>query len=234
MAEEKYQRLTRVHPRTQSGVGLTAYSSLWLGSDHLLCIDTNGYTEKYKRFYFRDIQAVVLRRTNLWIGWAAIFGGLSMLFGLMALSSGEVSVNWVFGILAGAFLLAMVLDLVAGPTCVCQLRTAVQTEELAGLGRVRRAQRVLGRLRPLLAQVQGEEIASQDIPTWVRDWQVANAPFLTPPASGSPLDMFPAAAPAIEDNPASPFGNPAPTSPVSPATADAPSPAEPQPNTQLQ
>jgi hypothetical protein len=35
-----------------------SHPSLWLGEDHLLCVDSNGYAETYKRFYFRDVQAI--------------------------------------------------------------------------------------------------------------------------------------------------------------------------------
>src|SRR4051794_11160105 len=60
----KYERLTRSRPRTRFGLVSTGNGSLWLGPDHLLCIDSSGYTENYKRFYFRDIQALFIRETN--------------------------------------------------------------------------------------------------------------------------------------------------------------------------
>ena len=53
MAEAEYQRLTRAHPRSGFAVAFAARSSLWLGKDHLLCIDSTGFSESYKRFYFR-------------------------------------------------------------------------------------------------------------------------------------------------------------------------------------
>src|SRR5882724_2221817 len=42
------------------GAGLAGVSSLWLGPDHLLVVEIAGITEKYRRFYFRDIQAVIV------------------------------------------------------------------------------------------------------------------------------------------------------------------------------
>ncbi len=41
-----------------------AICTLWMGADHLLLVDRTGYTESYKRFYFADIQAIVVRRTS--------------------------------------------------------------------------------------------------------------------------------------------------------------------------
>ncbi len=71
----------------------------------------------------------------------------------------------ILGAGAAVFLLALILDLAAGPSCVCHVRTAVQTEELASLSRMRRARRVLDRLRLFIVRVQGqlapEEIAAR-------------------------------------------------------------------------
>lgn len=162
MPDEKYQRLTRARSRSVF-VLVARRSSLWLGSDHLLRIDTTGYTESYKRFYFRDIQAILFRKTTRWLIWAAIFGSCAAISALILLSSQEAVVRWIFGSLAALFFLALALDVAGGPTCVCQLRTAVQTEPLVSLKRVRRARRFLARLRPLIAQAQGH-LAPEDIP----------------------------------------------------------------------
>ena len=36
---------------------------LWLAADHLLAVDSTTASESYRRFYFRDIEAFVIRRT---------------------------------------------------------------------------------------------------------------------------------------------------------------------------
>ena len=43
-----------------------------------------------------------------------------------------------------------------GTTCACQIRTAVQTEELPSLCRVRQTRKVLDKIRPLITAAQGE------------------------------------------------------------------------------
>src|ERR1700739_1251482 len=53
-AEEKYRRL----PGRRRGVINGA--SLWMGSDHILLVKTAWFREEYKRFYLRDIQAIVV------------------------------------------------------------------------------------------------------------------------------------------------------------------------------
>ena len=39
---------------------LTGPSTLWMGGDHLLAVDSNGWRETYRRFDYRDIQAILI------------------------------------------------------------------------------------------------------------------------------------------------------------------------------
>jgi hypothetical protein len=160
MAEREYQRLTWARRRPTGFVVFSAVrSSLWLGKDHVLGIDTTGYTESYKRFYFRDIQAITIQKTDRGRMFGLLFGvlgGFSVLFGAVAVNARSVVVAWILGILAAIFILSFFINLAFGPTSACQLRTAVQTEELPSLNRLRRARRVWNRLRPYIVQAQGQ------------------------------------------------------------------------------
>jgi hypothetical protein len=156
MAEREYRRLTRTRNRSRFALVTTSRSSLWLGRDHLLVIDTSGYTETYKRFHFRDIQALVLCRTDTWLYQAVGLAAFGCLFGLIAIVGGNPVVAWVFGSLAGLFGVFVLIDLLLGPSSKCYIRTAVQTEQLAPLARLRRAQKVFATLRPLITSAQGE------------------------------------------------------------------------------
>ncbi len=188
MTEPRYQRLTRSRARTAFGIISTARSSLWLGDDHLLVIDTSGFTETYKRFYLRDIQAFQLRQTSRWIHWAVVWGGLASLWGAWAILL--VEVRYLFAGLAGGFLLVLALHLAGGPSCVCHLRTAVQTEELPSLNRVRRARKILARLRSLIEGVQGQ-LAPEEFAARLRDVE----------APASPIASGPGSAPRTEEDP---------------------------------
>ncbi len=175
MAEKEYQRLT--WPRMRRTGLVTAFatrSSLWLGRDHLLCLDSTGYTEEYKRFYFRDIQAVVLRRTSRQRILNIIFGGGALFFTFLTLAVAGPPGTWDSNELPGAIVLLSgaaffgalaLVNTLKGPGCTCDLRTAVQTERLPSLNRLGRARWVLNRLRPLIEEAQGrlapEELAIQ-------------------------------------------------------------------------
>jgi len=161
VAEQEYQRLTRAKQRSGFAVISTVRSSLWLAKDHILRIDTTGYTENYKRFYFRDIQAIIIRKTDrgkiLNLALVVVAAVCALFAGL----GSSIEVRWILGSLSALFLLPLIVNAAAGPTAICQLRTAVQTEELP-LTRFRKARRTLTRLRPFIAQAQGQ-LAPEEI-----------------------------------------------------------------------
>ena len=95
-------------------------------------------------------------------------------------NSNEIIGGIFLGSVALSFLLLLLLNTLRGSACVCHLRTAVQEEELPSLNRVRRARKVLDRLRPLIAATQGQlapeeiqarlqELASQQSAGYVAD-----------------------------------------------------------------
>lgn len=156
MAELEYRRLTRTRNRSRFAIVSTSRTSLWLGKDHLLQIDSSGYTENYKRFYFRDIQVLASCRTDTWLYQAVGLTGAACLFDLIAIVGGGPIIAWIFGSLGGLFVTFLVFHLLAGPTSKCYLRTAVQTEQLVSINRLRKARKVFNALRPLINKAQGE------------------------------------------------------------------------------
>ena len=130
------------------------YNTLWLGKDHVLSIDSKVFSEDYKRFYYGDIQAIITRKTahgkilNILL---ALLGGLFVLLAALITEIGLV----IFGILAGVTLFLLLINWLRGPTCLCHLYTAVQTEKLPSLNRLRDAQKAMNLLRPLIEQAQG-------------------------------------------------------------------------------
>ena len=54
----------------------------------------------------------------------------------------------------------LLINLALGPTCACHIRTAVQTERLSALNRVRTARKFIARVEPLIAAAQ-DVVASE-------------------------------------------------------------------------
>ena len=179
MAEQQYRRLTWAR-RRQSGFVVFTYirSSLWLGADHLLGIDSNGL--------LRDLQTVLLpghsggdspanpAAHDLELGAGSAHrpfrGGLGLRTGAQPEHALGGLVPWV--VITLILAIPLLMNNLLGPTCVCRLRTAVQTEELPSLCRLRQTRKILNRLRPLIAAAQGE-LAPEEIPARMQAWATA-------------------------------------------------------------
>ena len=125
-------------------------STLWISDDHLLLVKSTRVAEQYRRFYFRDIQAFLIRRKKfslnrnildaiLWLGIVGIY-----------LAHAPVTAS-----LGAAVLL---YKRFSGPYSVCHIQTAVQTERLPSLYRLRAAQEVLSELVPLIEAAQALKV----------------------------------------------------------------------------
>ena len=154
-----YQRLPGVGARGSHRI------RLWQGPDHLLFVSSSLLGERYKRFYFADIQAIVIRKTAAWLGWIIALLVMTAIFGLAGVGISETAGRIVMFCIAGVFFLILAIHAALGPTCYCMIRTAVQTEELPSLKRVRNADKVVARIRPLIEIAQRQEIRETQTPT---------------------------------------------------------------------
>lgn len=145
------------------GRGLFRTSELWLAPDHLLCVDSDGFTESYKRFYFADIQAILTRKTITWIVVASVIGAFACFFGVLTLAVSDDDLRIFFGVLSGICCCILVLYLATGSTCVSHVKTAVQVEELPTLSRHRTIHKVLEKVRPLILVAQSGQVAQSGL-----------------------------------------------------------------------
>jgi hypothetical protein len=144
-----------------TGAGAFERVKLYLGPDHLLMVSSSGYTENYKRFYFRDIQAITLCKSVRGHVWSGIWGFMAFLSAIIALQVGGAALV-VWSAITGIFLVLLGINFGAGPTCVCRIQTAVQTRTLASLNRVRSTRKVLAQLRALIETSQ-EPISNEEL-----------------------------------------------------------------------
>jgi len=149
MTPERYKKL----PGRRRG--LIRGASLWLGSGYLLSVKSMRFREDYKRFYFRDVQAIaVARAPRFHISTRAILIGALWLtaFGIASAAAPQYRAA-LWGV-AAALVIAWVV--VSGFfSCRCRIYTAVSREELPSIYRVWTARKFLDRLTPHIAQVQG-------------------------------------------------------------------------------
>jgi hypothetical protein len=154
MAEKEYRKLAG---RGRRKGELFAWQTLWLGRDHILQVEHTGYSEDYKRFYFGDIQSIVITKTDRARVWSFVLAGLLVVGLVLGVTLGVGNAVWLYlslGIIA-LTILFLSINLIKGPSCTCFVQTAVQREQLASLRRVKKARRVMTGLRELIGSTQG-------------------------------------------------------------------------------
>src|SRR6266513_2095609 len=141
--------------RLASKRGLGKWHTLWLGDDHLLAVESTGYSEEYTRYYLKDIQALIARRSTWGMVLNVIFGlvvVISLITVYVGYKGGLTPESISAGIFGGISLPILLRNLFRGPTCRCHIRSSVGIEELSALDRVRSVKKVLARLHPLTGQ----------------------------------------------------------------------------------
>ena len=137
-----------------AGRGTFERVRLYFGPDHLLQVKSTGHSETYSRFYFRDIQALQLRQTSFGTMITVALAGFTILFASVALMTDDIA-QIVWAVFSGVCLALLAVNFFQGPTCHCQIRTAVQTRRLDSLNRLKQAQTFLAQIKPEIDAGQG-------------------------------------------------------------------------------
>ena len=133
-------------------------TTLWEGDDHILWVEQTMAREQYKRFYYNDIQAVMVVKSSMQQLWSAIWGTLAAISAIVAVSVSGTPIASSF--FAALFLLLAFINLLKGACCKTYLVTAVQRERVRSLGRVKKAFQVMDKIRDLVEKEQGPLTAS--------------------------------------------------------------------------
>jgi hypothetical protein len=128
--------------------------SLWQGPDHLLWVQGNMMQEHYKRFYFQDIQAVILRHNQRRLIWALVWGTLAVLTGALGAFLSEYESNFFF--YASLWSPFLICNHLFGPGCDVFIQTPVHLEKISTLVRVKASVKVLDRIREMAETSQGQ------------------------------------------------------------------------------
>jgi hypothetical protein len=131
--------------------GMFLKSKLWLGPDHVLRVRRSLFSEEYRRYYFRDIQAIVLiEKDSLALYLYALAGLLAVWAGVLLYIR-----HWVAAAMGGLVVGFVALLGWHYPDCICTLKTAVSNDVLRPLGRLRYARRSIALLREAVEDAQG-------------------------------------------------------------------------------
>jgi hypothetical protein len=147
--------LTRYRKLPGSRRGIFRGGSLWLAPDHLLAVRSMRFREEYKRFYLRDVQAIVIAAvprfhvSTLEILIAVLW--LSLWLGFRDSSPWAPIVLWTAALgAAGTWLYVSVAC-----SCRCCICTAVSWDEIPSVYRSWTARRFLREVNPVISTLQG-------------------------------------------------------------------------------
>jgi hypothetical protein len=108
--------------RSRLQVGMR--NRLYSGPDHLLIVQSTGFTEDYKRIFYRDIRYVVTRKNYRYL-WSNI--SLVVIIALFFVLHATGVPVVVIATRSAIFSIVFIINLVRGPTCDCYVSTDVQT-----------------------------------------------------------------------------------------------------------
>lgn len=159
MAETK-----KIYRKLPGGAAsLLGRTRLWYAEDHLLQVNSVAAFESYRRYYFREIRALIVRPTVGGLVRNVIFGVLLVAFLLggyafwVARNGREFPVGvTVMGSFAGFFALLLIINLALGKTCRLFVQTKAGVEQLGAPRRLPAARRVREILAPKILTAQAE------------------------------------------------------------------------------
>jgi hypothetical protein len=163
-----YRRLPGRTPLFRFGGMSSPTTSLWLGPDHLLKVERAASRENYKRFFYRDIQAIMVEEASRWQTLTIFNGSVIAVIVIMtwAISLFSSAGLIVAGILCAPFVIGLLTNLALGPTTQGMLVTAVGTEALSSLSRLSRSTEALRMLAEEVTKVQGVVSFEQLLLKW--------------------------------------------------------------------
>ena len=132
--------------------GLFLRKRLWLGPDHILLVTSNVLAQEYRRFYFNDIEALVIAEIE---NPARFYGALLSVIAIVLTLGLAVAGHVVTSVLCGLLAMGLGVFTLTRPSVRCALKTRVSREALPSLKRPETARRVIAMLKSEIEKVQG-------------------------------------------------------------------------------
>lgn len=182
---EGYEKFGR-SGRRDMGVFGTGFSvsKLYIAATHLLCVDIIFFSERCKRYQFKNIEALWYARTKNWHFYTTLCVLFSIpgFLGLFFIGD-DVSVVFIIWLMTAAGFL--VVNIRRGPTCRCYVRTAAHIDQLPPINRVKLAAAFFARVGPLIEESQTDIPMSTQAPPLATN----TSPSTTPGAAGQAVSM---------------------------------------------
>ncbi|MBN4074096.1 hypothetical protein JYT61_00895 [bacterium AH-315-E10] len=148
---------------------------LYMADDHILSLELSGYAERYKRYYFSDIEAIMIQPNYYRMIHNIIYGIIFALIGLVLLiahsdsdSDAFVGLFIFFSPFLFILIVLIILNTFRGMGCKTSILTRTSSEQLKALDRVKKAQKIIPQISEHIVAVQGyidfENSQPMDIP----------------------------------------------------------------------
>jgi len=132
--------------------GIFVRHSLWMGADHLLSVRRNPFSESYRRFYFADIQAIVVTELPDLLAFSGYTAAvLVMVTAVALLYTGHPA----WGIFCALLSLLSFFLGWRSANCACYLQTSISSETLPSLRRQADAAEAVTQLKTEIERTQG-------------------------------------------------------------------------------
>ena len=138
--------------------GFLRRASVWDAGEYLLSVSGTSFSERYRRFYYRDIKAIVVQRGPRLgsIGALVVLALMAMIIGISTAATPYpspplVHVFW----LAPLLWLCILMYLNLARSCRIFVYTAVSSEEIPAIFRRSAAERVLPHIVDKIREAQG-------------------------------------------------------------------------------
>ncbi|MCC5843347.1 MAG: hypothetical protein JJU05_03760 [Verrucomicrobia bacterium] len=134
---------------TGSGPGVRTY--LYRGSDHLLLVE-GSVQEKYRRFFYNDIQAAIFVPNRLHAWALGFFGAAFVAVGIAFHFSMIPEPTWYFVVPGLLVWLRLVYVLMRGGYCTFYLHTAAQYARIRGITTAGKARKIMDLIETMTPQ----------------------------------------------------------------------------------
>jgi hypothetical protein len=137
--------------------GFVRHASAWAGADHILLVEGSRTAEKYRRIYFRDVQALTVERRNRFIFEPAwLWVAVALLIGSAIYPETQRDLRLTVSLLLVAAV--PIYLIIAGMFYSCRLyiATAVGNVKVGSVFRTRQARKFHQAVTPLVLASQAE------------------------------------------------------------------------------
>jgi len=135
-------------------IGYFLRYSLWLTDNYLLYIQVVFVTERYKRYYPKDIKAIQFKKNSNFLIGNIVWGGLLFLSGLI-ISNNFQSRGLLFWLILFFLILAkLIYHLSLGRTCDFYIITEISSEKIKAITHLKKAEKFVKMINPLILDSQ--------------------------------------------------------------------------------